>query len=119
MADGTDFDWNNPEHQELFIAEHVKLINMGFEAVFIDSAKHIGGYDMANYTGVGALPEYEQMQYILMEIRRPLCGLRVAIRIPSLFRHHKSITFLVYSMCRVKIIVNMRANFEATASRHG
>lgn len=43
---------------------------MGFEAVFIDSAKHIGGYDMANYTGVGALPEYEQMQYILMEIRR-------------------------------------------------
>ena len=54
----------------MFIAEHVKLINMGFEAVFIDSAKHIGGYDMVNYTGVGALPGYEQMQYILMEIRR-------------------------------------------------
>ena len=63
------FDWNNSDHQELFINEHVKLINLGFEAIFIDSAKHIGGYDMVNYTGVGALPSYEQMQYILNEIR--------------------------------------------------
>lgn len=63
------FDWKNPEHQELFINEHVKLINMGFEAIFIDSSKHIGGYDMENYAGVGALPEYGQMQYILHEIR--------------------------------------------------
>jgi len=63
------FDWNNPEHQELFIQEHVKLVNTGFEAVFIDSAKHIGGYDMDNYAGVGALPQYGQMQYILNEIR--------------------------------------------------
>ncbi len=70
-ADGDDitFDWKNPGHQELFINEHVKLIKTGFEAVFIDSAKHIGGYDMDNYTGVGALPEYNQMQYILYEIR--------------------------------------------------
>ncbi|MBQ8459998.1 hypothetical protein IJ541_07840 [bacterium] len=67
--DDITFDWNNPEHVELFIKEHVDLINTGFEAIFIDSAKHIGGYDMANYTGVGALPEYEQMQYILHEIR--------------------------------------------------
>ena len=63
------FNWTNPEHQELFINEHAKLIKLGFEAIFIDSAKHIGGYDMANYTGVGALPEYKQMQYILHEIR--------------------------------------------------
>ena len=63
------FDWKNPEHQELFINEHVKLIKTGFEAIFIDSAKHIGGYDMGNYTGVGALPDYSQMQYILYEIR--------------------------------------------------
>ena len=34
------------------------------------SAKHIGGYDMENYTGVGALPEYEQMQYVIHEIRK-------------------------------------------------
>lgn len=63
------FNWGNEEHLELFIKEHVKLINTGFEAIFIDSAKHIGGYDMDNYTGVGALPSYEQMQYILHEIR--------------------------------------------------
>ena len=64
------FDWNNTEHLELFINEHVKLINSGFEAVFIDSAKHIGNYDMENYTGVGALPSYEKMQYVLYEIRK-------------------------------------------------
>ena len=63
------FDWNNKEHTELFIKEHVALVKSGFEAIFIDSAKHIGGYDMANYTGVGALPNYEQMQYIIHEIR--------------------------------------------------
>lgn len=69
--DGSDitFKWTNPEHVELFIEEHTKLINSGFEAIFIDSAKHIGGYDMGNYTGVGALPEYSQMQYIIHEIR--------------------------------------------------
>ena len=44
-------------------------MNLGFECMFIDSAKHIGGYDMKNYTGVGALPDYHQMQYILHEIR--------------------------------------------------
>ena len=64
------FDWNNETHLNLFINEHVKLVNAGFEAIFIDSAKHIGGYDMANYTGVGALPTYEQMQFIIHEIRR-------------------------------------------------
>ena len=68
--DDITLDWKNPEHQELFINEHVKLIKLGFEAVFIDSAKHIGGYDMSNYAGVGALPEYNQMQYILHEIRK-------------------------------------------------
>lgn len=63
------FDWNNNEHFELFLKSHIELINSGFEAIFIDSAKHIGGYDMGNYTGVGALPSYEQMQYIIHEIR--------------------------------------------------
>lgn len=64
------FDWQNPEHEELFIKEHTKLINSGFEAIFVDSAKHIGGYDMENYTGVGALPQYHQMQHIIHEIRK-------------------------------------------------
>jgi len=64
------FKWDNPDHQELFINEHVKLVKLGFEAVFVDSAKHIGGYEMEHYTGVGALPGYEQMQYIIYEIRK-------------------------------------------------
>ena len=70
-ADGKDitFDWNNEEHFNLFLNTHIELVNMGVEAIFIDSAKHIGGYDMDNYTGVGALPSYEQMQYIIHEIR--------------------------------------------------
>lgn len=63
------FDWCNPEHTEIYINECVKLMNLGFESMFIDSAKHIGGYDCDNYTGIGALPEYPQMQYILNEIR--------------------------------------------------
>lgn len=63
------FKWDNYEHQELFIDEHVKLVKMGFETIFVDSAKHIGGYEMQHYTGVGALPEYEQMQYIIHQIR--------------------------------------------------
>ena len=71
LDDGSDtgFDWNNSEHFNLFLNSHIELVNMGFEAIFIDSAKHIGGYDMENYTGVGALPTYEQMQYIIHEIR--------------------------------------------------
>lgn len=63
------FDWKNPEHVEIYINECVKLMNLGFECMFIDSAKHIGGYDMEHYEGIGALPEYNQMQYILHEIR--------------------------------------------------
>ena len=71
QSDGSDinFDWNNGEHFNIFLNFHIELINLGFEAIFIDSAKHIGGYDMGNYTGVGALPSYEQMQYIIHEIR--------------------------------------------------
>lgn len=64
------FDWKNKDHEELFINECTKLMKLGFEAMFIDSAKHIGGYDLQNYTGVGALPEYKQMQHILYEIRK-------------------------------------------------
>ena len=64
-----NFDWNNNEHTEIYIREMTKLMNLGFECMFIDSAKHIGGYEMENYEGVGALPEYSQMQYILHEIR--------------------------------------------------
>ena len=68
-GDDITFSWENQDHVNLFLESHIELINTGFEAIFIDSAKHIGGYDMENYTGVGALPSYEQMQYIIHEIR--------------------------------------------------
>ncbi len=64
------FNWCNSKHVELYINECVKLMNLGFESMFIDSAKHIGGYDCEHYTGVGDLPEYSQTQYILNEIRK-------------------------------------------------
>ena len=63
------FRWCDETHVELYIQESVKLMNLGFECMFIDSAKHIGGYDCEHYTGVGDLPEYHQIQYILHEIR--------------------------------------------------
>lgn len=67
--DDQTFQWCNPEHVEIYINECVKLFNLGFECMFIDSAKHIGGYDCEHYEGVGDLPQYGQMQYILHEIR--------------------------------------------------
>ncbi|MBQ4122202.1 hypothetical protein IJD44_00535 [bacterium] len=66
----TTLDWHNSNHTELYINEHVKLINLGFDCIFFDSAKHVGGYEMHHYEGVGNIPSYEQMQYILHEIRK-------------------------------------------------
>ena len=64
-----NFRWYVDDHVQTFINSCVQLVKIGFEAIFIDSAKHIGGYDCENYTGVGKLPYYHQMQYILDEIR--------------------------------------------------
>ena len=38
------FKWENDEHVELFINENVKAINLGFDAIFFDSLKHVDGY---------------------------------------------------------------------------
>lgn len=64
------FCWNNKQHLDLYIDEMVKIANLGFDAIFIDSAKHVNGYEPQHYTGVGATPSYEQMQYILFMIRK-------------------------------------------------
>ncbi len=64
------FRWNNPEHLEKFIDMCVNGIDMGFDAIYFDSAKHVGGYDFEHYSGVGATPTYEQMQYITASIRQ-------------------------------------------------
>lgn len=74
-----NFKWHNDEHVQLFINSCAELINLGFEAIFVDSAKHIGGYDCPNYTGIGKLPYYHQMQYILDEIRKRSNNTHVSI----------------------------------------
>ena len=53
------FSWQNPEHVEIYIQESVKLMDLGFEAMFIDSAKHIGGlYGSRRIAGLSANAVY-------------------------------------------------------------
>lgn len=63
-------DWNNKYHEEAFIESCVQGINLGFDSIYFDSAKHIDNYDKGNYIGVGELPKYGQMQYITDQIRK-------------------------------------------------
>lgn len=70
IGDAGQFRWNNPTHVKTFIEACCKGIKNGFDGIFFDSAKHIGGYDWENYAGVGAVPNYGQMAYILDEIRK-------------------------------------------------
>ena len=64
---GRPFNWYNDE--KAFIDACCWAIDLGFDAIFFDSAKHVGNYDMGNYCGVGTLPNYRQMQYITQQIR--------------------------------------------------
>ena len=69
LGDWGQFRWNNPDNVEDFINACCKGVELGFDGIFFDSAKHVGGYDWGNYAGVGAVPSYEQMAYILNEVR--------------------------------------------------
>ncbi len=62
--------WDNPRHVEAFIEACVDGIDMGFDCIYFDSMRHVGGYDPYHYAGVGKTPEYHQMAYILHEIRQ-------------------------------------------------
>lgn len=64
---GRQFDWN--KDQKAFIDACCWAIELGFDAIYFDSAKHVGFYDMDNYWGAGNLPTYNQMQDILYFIR--------------------------------------------------
>jgi hypothetical protein len=66
---GRDFSWANKHDEEAFINSCVDAVDMGFDAIYLDSAKHCGGYDMGNYCGMGAIPDYQKMQYITDQIR--------------------------------------------------
>lgn len=69
LGDAGQFRWSDPSHVEAFIIACCKGIELGFDGIFFDSLKHVGGYDWGHYAGVGAVPSYDQMAYILAEIR--------------------------------------------------
>ncbi|MEI7474286.1 MAG: hypothetical protein WCK67_05855 [bacterium] len=77
--------------KEMFIKACCQAVEDGYDAIYFDSAKHIGGYnknkfpegkmpedhwnyyefwDKGNYAGVGVLPTYNEMQEITNEIRQ-------------------------------------------------
>lgn len=62
---GKPFNWY--EHEKAFIDACIWGIELGFDSIYFDSAKHI--IDMNGYCGNGNLPNKEQMAYILYEIR--------------------------------------------------
>lgn len=64
---GEPFDWY--KHEKAFIDACCWAVDLGFDAIFFDSAKHVGNWDMGNYCGVGAVPNFKQMQYITQQIR--------------------------------------------------
>ena len=62
---GGNFNWY--EHEKAYIDACVWAVDLGFDAIFFDSAKHIIDYD--GYMGHGELPNEKQMAYILYKIR--------------------------------------------------
>ncbi len=65
---GRHFNWN--DDLNAYIEACCWLVDLGFDAIYLDSGKHVGGYDMGAYAGVGAVPSEEQMQKITYEIRQ-------------------------------------------------
>lgn len=61
-----DFNWFT--HEKAYIDACCWAIELGFDAIYFDSAKHI--IDKNGYIGVGNLPNRNQMAYILYEIRQ-------------------------------------------------
>ena len=64
---GRPFNWDKDE--KAFIDACCWAVELGFDSIFFDSAKHVGDYDMGNYCGHGRVPNYQQMQYITEQIR--------------------------------------------------
>lgn len=64
---GRPFNWDTDE--KAFIDACCWAVELGFDSIFFDSAKHVGDYDMGNYCGNGRLPKWEQMQWITNQIR--------------------------------------------------
>lgn len=63
---GEDFSW--VKHEKAYIDACIWAIELGFDAIYFDSAKHI--IDMEGYCGIGNVPTKKQMAHILHEIRK-------------------------------------------------
>ena len=63
---GQSFNWY--EHEKAFIDACVWGIELGFDAIYFDSGKHV--FDKNYYCGVGDVPNKDQMAYITYEIRQ-------------------------------------------------
>ena len=62
---GGEFNWYT--HEKAFIDACIWAVELGFDAIFFDSAKHV--LDKDGYIGVGDLPNDKQLAYILYKIR--------------------------------------------------
>lgn len=62
---GREFNWY--DHEKAFIDACIWGIELGFDAIYFDSGKHI--IDPNGYCGLGSLPNKMQMGYILYKIR--------------------------------------------------
>ena len=66
--EGRPFSWEYDT--EAFINACCWAVDLGFDSIFIDSAKHVGDFDMGHYCGIGKIPDYQKMQYITHQIRQ-------------------------------------------------
>lgn len=62
---GHEFKWL--EHEKAYIDACIWAIELGFDAIYFDSGKHIVERD--GYMGIGDLPNEKQMGYMLYKIR--------------------------------------------------
>ena len=62
---GRDFDWRKDENA--YIDACAWAIDLGFDCIYFDSGKHV--FDINGYCGQGAVPDREQMKYILTKIK--------------------------------------------------
>ena len=65
QVQGREFNWY--DHEKAYIDACVWGIELGFDAIYFDSGKHI--IDKNGYCGLGDMPNKAQMAYILYKIR--------------------------------------------------
>lgn len=63
---GKEFNWNL--HEQAYLDACIWGVELGFDCIHFDSAKHI--IDMNGYCGIGNLPTKDQMSRILYSIRK-------------------------------------------------